>query len=154
MKDIMCRCAYPQEILFWSFWGAIYVPIFVRLQCLELPFIVYSILKQCWSVGYVSLLTLSFIGWTNKMLVIAWSEGIIISGDFFRYCLFYGLPLIVWTWFITHEFFNIKRKCPLNKFTKWTRNTVSNAHKMIPPLPHVLYGKVLVLLWETPKSFE
>ena len=29
--------------------------------CLELPFIVYSILKQCWSVGYVSLLTLSFI---------------------------------------------------------------------------------------------
>ena len=27
-----------------------------------------------------------------------------------------------------------------------TRNTVSNAHKMIPPLPHVLYGKVLVLL--------
>ena len=30
------------------------------------------------------------------------------------------------------------------------RNTVSNAHKMIPPLPHVLYGKVLVLLWETP----
>ena len=35
-----------------------------------------------------------------------------------------------------------------------TRNTVSNAHKMIPPLPNVLYGKVLVLLWETPKSFE
>ena len=35
-----------------------------------------------------------------------------------------------------------------------TRNTVSNAHEMIPPLPHVLYGKVLVLLWETPKSFE
>ena len=29
--------------------------------CLEMPFIVYSILKQCWSVGYVSLLTLSFI---------------------------------------------------------------------------------------------
>ena len=36
--------------------------------------------------------------------------------------------------------------------TNETRNTVSNAHKMIPPLPHVLYGKVLVLLWETPKS--
>ena len=33
-----------------------------------------------------------------------------------------------------------------------TRNTVSNAHKMIPPLPHVLYGKVLVLLWDIPKS--
>ena len=28
---------------------------------MELLFIVYSILKQCWSVGYVSLLTLSFI---------------------------------------------------------------------------------------------
>ena len=28
---------------------------------MELPFIVYSILKQCWSVGYVNLLTLSFI---------------------------------------------------------------------------------------------
>ena len=26
--------------------------------------------------------------------------------------------------------------------------------KWYPPLPHVLYGKVLVLLWETPKSFE
>ena len=29
--------------------------------CLELPFVVYSILQQCWSVGYMSLLTLSFI---------------------------------------------------------------------------------------------
>ena len=28
---------------------------------MELAFIVYSILKQCWRVGYVSLLTLSFI---------------------------------------------------------------------------------------------
>ena len=35
-----------------------------------------------------------------------------------------------------------------------TRNTVSNAHKMIPPLPHVLNGKVLAMLWETPKSFQ
>ena len=26
--------------------------------------------------------------------------------------------------------------------------------KWYPPLPHVLYGKVLILLWETPKSFE
>ena len=32
-----------------------------------------------------------------------------------------------------------------------TRNTMSNAHKMIPPVPHVLYGKVLVLLCENPK---
>ena len=28
---------------------------------LGMPFVVYSILKQCWSVAYVSLLTLSFI---------------------------------------------------------------------------------------------
>ena len=37
-------------------------------------------------------------------------------------------------------------------FIKKPRNTVSKAHKMIPPLPHVLYGQVLVLLWDTPKS--
>ena len=41
-----------------------------------------------------------------------------------------------------------------NISAKETRNTVSNAYKMIPPLSHVLYGKVLVLLWETPKSFK
>ena len=62
MKDIMCRYAFLQEMLIWSFWGAIYIPFFLRL-----PFTnawnchSYSILKQCWSVGYVSLLTLSFI---------------------------------------------------------------------------------------------
>ena len=48
-----------------------------------------------------------------------------------------------------HYFFQIKKKMLV-----LTRNTVSNAHKMTPPLPHVLYGKVLVLLWEAPKSFE
>ena len=31
MKDIMCRHAFLQEMLIWSFWGAIYIPIFVRL---------------------------------------------------------------------------------------------------------------------------
>ena len=64
MKDIMCRYAFLKEIMIWSFWGGIYIPFFcpiARHKCLELPFIVYSILKQCWSVGYVSLLTLSFI---------------------------------------------------------------------------------------------
>ena len=40
----------------------VFCPI-ARHYCSELPFIVYSILKQCWSVGYVSLLTLSFIRW-------------------------------------------------------------------------------------------
>ena len=31
MKDIMCRYAFLQEKLIWSFWGAIYIPFFVRL---------------------------------------------------------------------------------------------------------------------------
>ena len=31
MKDIMCSYAFLQEMLIWSFWGAIYVPLFVRL---------------------------------------------------------------------------------------------------------------------------
>ena len=38
----------------------VFCPIACHL-CLELPFVVYSILKQCWSVGYVSLLTHYFI---------------------------------------------------------------------------------------------
>ena len=28
MKDIMCRFAFLQEMLIWSFWGAIYIPFF------------------------------------------------------------------------------------------------------------------------------
>ena len=40
----------------------------------------------------------------------------------------------------------------LNTISDKARNTVSNAHKMIPLA--VLYGKILILLWETPKSFE
>ena len=62
MKDIMCRCAFLQEMLIWSFWGAIYIPFFIRLPVPN-AWICHSlcILKQCWSVGYVSLLTLSFI---------------------------------------------------------------------------------------------
>ena len=31
MKDMMCRCAFLQEMLIWSIWGAIYIPFFVRL---------------------------------------------------------------------------------------------------------------------------
>ena len=31
MKDIMCRYTYPQEMLIWSFWGAIYISFFVIL---------------------------------------------------------------------------------------------------------------------------
>ena len=31
MKDIICKYAFLQEMLIWSFWGAIYIPFFVRL---------------------------------------------------------------------------------------------------------------------------
>ena len=31
MKDIMCRYAFLQEMADWSFWGAIYIPLFARL---------------------------------------------------------------------------------------------------------------------------
>ena len=31
MKYIMCRYAFLQEMLIWSFWGAIYIPFFVQL---------------------------------------------------------------------------------------------------------------------------
>ena len=31
MKDILCRYAFLQEMLIWSFWGAIYIPFFVQL---------------------------------------------------------------------------------------------------------------------------
>ena len=37
---------------------------------MELPFVVYSILKQCWRVGYVSFLTLSFIIYAMMGLLI------------------------------------------------------------------------------------
>ena len=80
MKDIICRYAFSQEMLIWSFlrntlypfWTlakiilcnsdetGFYCPI-VRHKWLELPLVVYIILRQCWSVGYVSLLNLSFI---------------------------------------------------------------------------------------------
>ena len=64
MKEIMCRYAFLQVnadlILLRGNLHPLFCPI-ARHLCLELPFIVYSILKQCWSVGYVSLLTLSFI---------------------------------------------------------------------------------------------
>ena len=62
MKDIMCKYAFLQEMLIWSFWGEIYIPFFLWLPVINAwNCHSYSILKQCWSVGYVSLLTLSFL---------------------------------------------------------------------------------------------
>ena len=78
LKDIMCtfvdmnfyrKCWFdPIKEQCWSllnsghnyFVQLVFCPIALQL-CLELPLVVYSILKQCLSVGYVSLLTLSFI---------------------------------------------------------------------------------------------
>ena len=81
MKDIMCRYAFVQEMLIWFFkersksllnfgqnyivqlrwkWFSVRLPV---TNALELLFVVYSILKQCWSVGYVSLVNLSFISY-------------------------------------------------------------------------------------------
>ena len=51
-------------MLIWSFWGAIYIPFFVRLpvtNAWNCHALYTHILKQCWIVGNVSLLTLSFI---------------------------------------------------------------------------------------------
>ena len=60
MKDIMCRCAFLQEMLVDPFEEQFISPFLSDCPSL-MPFIVYSILKHCRSVGYVSLLTLSFI---------------------------------------------------------------------------------------------
>ena len=71
MKDLMCRYAFftgnADMILLRSNLYPLFCPI-ARHLCLELSFIVYSILKQCWSVGYVSLLTLSFSSAVNNWL--------------------------------------------------------------------------------------
>ena len=87
MKDIMCRYAFLKEIMIWSFWGGIYIPFFcpiARHKCLELPFIVYSILKQCWSVGYVSLLTLSFIILVHNILQLYCFKDVVLRGINFK----------------------------------------------------------------------
>ena len=76
MKNIMCRYAFYKKCWFYLFKEQ-----FISLFCpmahsLELPFIVYSTLKQCWSVGYVSLLTLSFI-----LLICFYCLGYVLSWD-------------------------------------------------------------------------
>ena len=104
MKDIMCRYAFLQEMLIWSFisflnFGQNY---FVQLtqmklvfcpiachSCLELPFIVYSILRQCLSVGYLSLLTLSFI----EICFCHTCIFFLASSIEIRFCLIFGLML-------------------------------------------------------------
>ena len=43
LKDIMCRCAFLQEMLIWSVWGAIYIPFFVRLPVIMLGIAIHCI---------------------------------------------------------------------------------------------------------------
>mgnify|MGYP003691383997 CR=1 FL=1 len=43
MKDIMCRYAFLQEMLIWSFWGAIYVPFLSDCQSLMLGIAIHCI---------------------------------------------------------------------------------------------------------------
>ena len=89
----MCRYAFYKKCWFYLFKEQ-----FISLFCpiahsLKLSFIVYSTLKQCWSVGYVSLLTLSFIytfSSTSRplltiisMLQLYTGEGCINSSNFF-----------------------------------------------------------------------
>ena len=68
----------------------VFCPI-TRHLCLELPFIVYSIFKQCWSVGYVSLLTLSFMEylWTQNPKQKKGISYTAILHNFFLQCLSY-----------------------------------------------------------------
>ena len=64
MKDIMCRYAFLQEMLIWSFWGAIYIPFFVRLpvtNAWNCNSLYTAFLSNVGAWGMWGLLTLSFI---------------------------------------------------------------------------------------------
>ena len=43
MKDIMCRYAFLQEMLIWSFWGAIYIPYLSNYLSLMLGIAIHCI---------------------------------------------------------------------------------------------------------------
>ena len=43
MKDIMCRYAFLQEMLIWSFWGAIYIPFLSDCPSLMLGIAIHCI---------------------------------------------------------------------------------------------------------------
>ena len=76
MKDIMCRYAFLQEMLIWSFWGAIYIPFFVRLpitnawNCYSL-FTAFSSNVGAWGMWACSLF-LSFISMSCSWLNYLW----------------------------------------------------------------------------------
>ena len=70
MKDIKCRYAFLQEMLIWSFWGAIYIPLFVRLlvtnawNCHSL-YTAFSSNVGAWGMWACSLF-LSFTQWSQS----------------------------------------------------------------------------------------
>ena len=83
---------------------------------MELSFLVYSILKQCWSVGYVSLLTLSFISsmsffWVSLSLPVQKTVATLTVLEILCNCS----PLESSMWSKDHMFFlqNIKPRCVL-----------------------------------------
>ena len=59
--NVICGLAHIHELKWWRSCVSDYDFLFNRHHYLWLPFIMCSTFKQCWSVGYVSLLTLSFI---------------------------------------------------------------------------------------------
>ena len=72
INDIICRYAFLQEMLIWSFWGAIYIPFFVRLtvpnawNCHSL-YTAFSSNVGAWGVWACSLF-LSFFTKPQKIL--------------------------------------------------------------------------------------
>ena len=101
----------------------VFCPIACHL-CLELLFVVYSILGQCGSVGYVSLLTLSFISslnhhydnhmncflrwamWPMSLLFIfIWTENVSRNCQIFKDFVFVDFLICAWcTWILIHAF--------------------------------------------------
>ena len=93
MKDIMCRYAFLQEMLIWSFWGAIYIPFFVRLpipnawNCHSL-YTAFSSNVGAWGMWACSLFLSLFLNWLIDIVTIESSSlfGINVCG-------FLGSPL-------------------------------------------------------------
>ena len=84
MKDMICKYAFLQEMLIWSFWGAIYIPFFVRLpvhnawNCHSL-YTAFSSNVGAWGMWACSLF-LSF-GYIIRSQKIAW----VVIMIFYRY---------------------------------------------------------------------
>ena len=106
IKDIMCTYAFLQEILIWSFWGAIYIPFFVRLpvtwNCHSL-YTAFSSNVGAWGMWACSLF-LSLYNFFNTIYVVYSIEFTIVSkqgcsycNDFLLFCdMFYDFLNVKW----------------------------------------------------------